>query len=38
MNTNSSGNRALAALLLVALASATLAPIALAERDQRRTE
>jgi len=32
MNTNSIGNRALAALLLVALASASLAPAALADR------
>lgn len=32
MNTNSTGNRALAALLLVTLASASLAPAALADR------
>lgn len=37
MNTNSIGNRALAVLLLVALASASLAPAALADRDHVRT-
>jgi hypothetical protein len=37
MNTNSTGNRALAALLLVALASASLAPAALADRGHGRT-
>lgn len=38
MNTNSSGNRALAALLLVALASASLAPAALADHGHGRTK
>ena len=37
MNTNSIGNRALAALLLAALASASLAPSALADRGHGRT-
>jgi hypothetical protein len=36
MNRNSIGNRALAALLLVAIASASLAPAALADRDHGR--
>jgi hypothetical protein len=38
MNTSSIGNRALAALLLVALASASLAPAALADRGHGRTK
>jgi hypothetical protein len=38
MNTNSIGNRTLAALLLIALASASLAPAALADRGHGRTQ
>jgi hypothetical protein len=38
MNTNSVGKRALSALLLVALASASLAPVALADRAHGRTK